>query len=170
MKKTLISMALLSIFCIATAQNSAPAPGSGQIQYGEPIGWNPGPSSAPRPGSGQIGFPTAPPPMATGWYGNPWGWAPANVVYSPDWQNYGSANVVGCGYDAQGVWRIVPMTVRYRYNGVQYVVTVVNAWNPWTDSWNDDVDQPAFNTSYYLNGKTYDFYTNLSTGTYYFNL
>ena len=36
--------------------------------------------------------------------------------------------------------------------------------------WDRNVDQPAYNTSYYLNGTTFDFYTVLSTGTYYFNL
>jgi len=147
MKKTFISVLMLACSVILHAQNSAPAPGTGQV-----------------------GFPTVPPPGASGWYGNPWGWSPGGAAYYPDWEDYGTANVVGCGYDDQGVWRIVPMTVHYRYNGVQYVVNVINAWNPWSDTWNDGVDLPAFNTSYYLNGKTYDFYTNLSTGTYYFNL
>lgn len=166
-----IFLLIAAAAAMASAQTSAPAPGTGSIRYGQPIGWLPGPSaSAPAPGAGQIGFPTALPPYPSGYYGNPLVWCPSNVVYSPDWQNYGTANVVGCGYDINGVWRIVPMSVNYRYNGVQYDVEVINAWNPWTDTWDDDVDEPAINTSYYLNGKTFDFYTNLSTGTYYFNL
>ena len=89
---------------------------------------------------------------------------------NPNWQNSGVINVVGCGYDAQGVWQTIPMRVAYTYNGVNYDVNVLAAWNPWTDSWNNDVDVPAFNTTYFLNGTTYNFYTNLSTGTFYFNL
>jgi hypothetical protein len=84
--------------------------------------------------------------------------------------NQGYERVVACGYDAQGVWQVVPLYVRYRFGGVQYTVVVVNAFNPWTQSWDDGVDMPAYNTSYYINGATYSFYTPLSTGTYYFNL
>ena len=84
--------------------------------------------------------------------------------------NTGVCNVVGVGYDAQGVWRTVPMTVSYNWNGAQYNVMVLNAWNPWTDMWDRGVDDQAFNTTYFLNGQTYDFYVPLSTGTFYFNL
>ncbi len=104
-----------------------------------------------------------------GGWGNPWGpspWGPAPV----NWSNTGTANVLGCGYDSQGVWRVIPMKVAYQYNGMQYNVTVMNAWNPWSDMWNYGVDQPAYNTSYYINGNNYNFYAPLSTGTYYFNL
>lgn len=147
----------------AAAQNSMPAPGSGGSFTPRPsngIGWNPGPAAPP-----------------SNW-GNPWGpgWGSSPTIIvntplsSPNWQNSGVTNVVACGYDAQGIWRTLPLTVAYNYNGVQYDVEVINAWNPWTDSWNRGVDQPAFNTSYYLNGTNFNFYTVLSTGTYYFNL
>lgn len=62
------------------------------------------------------------------------------------------------------------MLVAYQYNGVQYQVTVINAWNPWMNMWNRNVDQPAYNTAYMLRGQEYNFYTVLSTGTFYFNL
>jgi len=77
---------------------------------------------------------------------------------------------MACGYDAQGVWRTIPMHVKYVYNGIDYDVTVINVWNPWTESWMRNVDQPAYNTDYYLRGNTYDFYAPLSIGTFYFNL
>lgn len=79
-------------------------------------------------------------------------------------------NVVGVGYDAQGVWRTVPMTVSYNYNGSQYSVIVLTAWDPWSDTWNTNLDIPAVNTSYYLDGSNYNYYAVLTTGTYYFNL
>lgn len=145
----------------AVAQNSLPAPGSGGSYTPAPsnppngIGWNPGP----------------PPPSS---WGGPWsgGWynAPGLVVNSPNWTNQGTINVIACGYDARGVWRTLPLHVAYAYNGVDYDVTVLNAWNPWTDMWDRGVDAPAYNTTYYLNGQTFDFYTVLATGTYYFNL
>lgn len=78
--------------------------------------------------------------------------------------------VMACGYDAQGVWRVIPLRVSYKYNGIQYNVNVLNAWDPWTDMWDDAVNVPAVNTSYYIRGNNYDFYVVLSTGTYYFNL
>lgn len=84
--------------------------------------------------------------------------------------NQGVTKVIACGYDAEGIWRVLPLTVSYQYNGVQYNVNVLNAWNPWTDRWETRVDQQAYNTNYYLNGVTYSFYAPLSTGTYYFNL
>lgn len=129
----------------------APAPGSGV--------YNPGPPVAP------------PPPMANP--GPPGPLAPLVVaapLSSPNWQNQGTTTVIACGYDAQGVWRTIPLRVSYLYNGAQYNVTVDSAWNPWADCWNYGVDVPAFNTNYFLNGNYYDFYTNLSTGTWYFNL
>ena len=82
----------------------------------------------------------------------------------------GKVNVVGVGYDDEGVWRTVPMSVEYNYNGTRYSATVLTAWDPWTDSWNTNLDVPAINTSYILNGQSYEFYVVLSTGTYYFNL
>ena len=145
----------------AWAQNSLPAPGSGGS-------YNPG-------GGWGGGFNPGPPPPA---WGSPWGpgWytSPTIIVNTPlstpDWQDQGVTNVVACGYDIQGVWRTLPLRVSYHWNGVQYNVTVLNAWNPWTDMWDKGVDQPAYNTDYTLNGTTFDFYAPLSTGTYYFNL
>ena len=82
----------------------------------------------------------------------------------------GETNVIACGYDATGVWRTIPMRVAYVYNGVDYDVTVLAAYNPWTDMWNRGLNVAAYNTNYYLRGVYYDFYTVLSTGTFYFNL
>ncbi|MCM1005019.1 MAG: hypothetical protein NC402_01845 [Prevotella sp.] len=161
-----IFLILVSIFCAlcVNAQNSLPAPGGSA-----------GGNSLPAPGGNSAG-PAFMPPAGPNW-GSPWGppppasnpaWVP--TYYGTGWQNGGNLTVLGCGYDAQGVWRIVPMRVNYDYNGIQYDVEVINAWNPWTDTWNYGVDVPAVNTSYYLRGNTYDFYAVLSTGTYYFNL
>ena len=162
--KTQRILAFIGAACLSTAmlsaQNSFPAPGSN------------GGNSAPPPGTGSGFRPNSlmGPAGPSGW-GNPWG--PGNFngpMSGPDWQNQGRMTVMACGYDAQGIWRTIPLRVAYQYNGVQYNVTVLNAWNPWTDTWNMGVDQPAFNTSYFINGNTYDFYAPLSTGTYYFNL
>lgn len=78
--------------------------------------------------------------------------------------------MMACGYDAMGVWRVLPLLVSYQYNGVQYNVTVINAWNPWVDQWDTNLNISAFNTNYILRGVTYDFYAVLSFGTFYFNL
>lgn len=154
MKYLLFGALMLSGAFGVMAQSSLPAPGSGGT-------YNPGPGPGFGPGPG-IG--PGPAPI----WGSPWG----NTVYVPVPvnTNSGTASVVGVGYDAQGVWRTIPMTVQYDYNGVQYDVTVINAWNPWTDSWNYNVDDEAFNTTYFLRGNQYDFYVVLSTGTFYFNL
>lgn len=142
------------------AQSSLPAPG-GASGGGPHAG-----SSLPAPG-GVAGSRYWGNPWNNGWGGNGWNYPPASVG---DWQNSGMINVMGCGYDAQGVWRVIPMRVAYSYNGLQYNVTVINAWNPWSDMWNYGVDQPAYSTSYYLRGMTFSYYATLSTGTYYFNL
>lgn len=109
--------------------------------------------------------------MNTPWAGA-WGYpgpgtTPAIVPIN---DNNGVTNVIACGYDAQGIWRVLPLTVQYKWNGAQYNVEVLNAWNPWTDNWTRNIDSEAFNTSYFLKGETFDFYTVLPTGTYYFNL
>ena len=174
-KKSALSIVLGVAFTAfsAYAQSSAPAPGAG----GGGGGW--GGTSAPAPGSGgsfqpNIG-PGPGPAMGPAW-GGPWGggWSSSpSVIVNVNPvipQNSGVINVVGVGYDAQGIWRTIPMTVSYNYVGAQYNVTVLNAWNPWTDFWNRGIDQPAYNTSYLLRGTVYNFYTVLSTGTYYFNL
>lgn len=172
MKKHLLLLAISLIIGAgaALAQSSAPAPGAGGGFSGS---GSFGGTSAPAPGAGGAFTPNNGP----AWGGPQWGWqgGPARPVfaspYGPGWQNSGVTNVVGVGYDAQGNWRTIPMTVQYNYIGAgQYNVTVLNAWNPWVDMWNRGIDQPAYNTTYYLNGNSYDFYTVLSTGTYYFNL
>lgn len=116
-------------------------------------------NSLMQPGPGGIPL-QGPPP---GWNYNP-------QVPTPGWANQGMIHVVACGYDARGVWRVLPLYVSYQWNGVQYSVTVMNAWNPWTQSWDNGVDMPAYNTSYYMRGINYNFYAPLTTGTYYFNL
>lgn len=134
------------------AQNSAPAPRSPGATYAPPPANYPGPVPGPP-------------------WGSPWnsGWNAPPPPPSPP-TDYGFTTVTACGYDAQGIWRVIPLYVNYNYTGVQYDVVVVNAYNPWTDSWDDGVDMPAYNTNYYINGNTFDFYTSLSTGTYYFDL
>lgn len=162
-----------------SAQNFPTNPANG-------IGWNPGPAVPAGVNTTGQALPPAGPANGIGWnpggqspasWGNPWGgqWnnnaiPPLNQANVPGVSNQGITNVMACGYDAQGVWRVLPLTVSYKYNGVQYVVNVINAWNPWTDMWDANVDAPAFNTDYVLRGREYDFYTVLSTGTFYFNL
>lgn len=165
MKKQLLHTFLIVVIAalfatMAEAQNSFPAPGNG----------NRG-SSMPPPGNNSLMTPSGP-----GW-GNPWNNAwnspiPPGMpaVNTPGWQNTGTMSVLGCGYDAQGVWRVIPMSVSYNYNGIQYNVTVINAWDPWFRQWDYDVDVPAVNTTYLLRGTYYNFYVVLSTGTFYFNL
>ncbi len=154
----------------AASQNSLPAPGSGGGRPGGGgFGGGMGGNSLPAPGAGGQLAPPPGGPYGPGPWGSPWG-GPMMNPNGPGWQNTGRVTVMACGYDSYGVWRTIPLRVAYAYNGIQYNVTVINAWNPWTDMWNRGVDQPAFNTSYYLRGNTYNFYTVLSTGTYYFNL
>lgn len=141
--------------------NSLPGPGTGS-------NLNPGPNPGPAP--------QAPPPAPSVW-GSPWwnGWNPSpTVTVSPSVSvgnlNNGKIKVIACGYDAMGVWRVLPLYVSYNYNGINYNVTVLNAWDPWTDLWNRDVDVQAFSTNYTLRGVTYNYYVVLSFGTFYFNL
>lgn len=181
MKITKILSALLMVTAFSMPAFSQIPQGPGPVVAidGQPVNPGPPPSSglgpgpAPAPGSGV--YNPGPPPPSGNW-GNPFlngPYAPMVVnapLSSPNWENSGTTNVMACGYDAQGVWRTIPLRVQYTWNGAQYTVNVLAAWNPWTDMWNYDVDSPAFNTTYFLNGRTYDFYTNLSTGTWYFNL
>lgn len=168
MKRQIILLASALISAAGLfAQNSLPAPGGS-------IGNNGG-NSLPAPGGSAPGM--GPGGFGGGNWGSPWGPPPppSNPSWSPNafgsnWQNGGNLTVMACGYDAQGVWRVLPLRVNYNYNGIQYNVEVINAWNPWTDTWNYQVDVPAVNTSYYLRGNNYNFYVVLSTGTYYFNL
>lgn len=178
---TLIAATIVSISTIS-AQNSAPAPGTGGAF--RPNGGN----SAPAPGAGgaftpnvaQGAGPSAPfGPNVPMWgtsnsmlNGGPWGPGAFSGPYNngPGY-NYGESKVIAVGYDAQGVWETIPMVVSWEWNGFYYDVTVENAWNPWTQMWEgDNLDIPAFQTTYTLRGVPYSYYANLSTGTYYFNL
>lgn len=143
---------------VISAPGSQEGPGPVLNPPGSDV-YNPGPDVAPPP---PLASPYPPGPLA------PMVTGPA--LSSPDWQNAGTITVIACGTDAQGVWRTIPLRVSYTNNGAQYNVTVDSAWNPWTDSWDFGVDVPAFNTYYFLNGRYYNFYVNLSTGTFYFNL
>lgn len=177
--KNIFTAILSLVVCAgaAFAQTSAPAPGAGGAftPNGGPGGFG-GATSAPAPGAGGPFTPNNSPGWGGGpGWGTPWNSGVSISVnaqpYGPGWSNSGVTNVVGVGFDAQGNYQTVPMTVSYNYLGAgQYNVTVLNAWNPWSDLWNRGIDQPAYNTTYYFGGNTYDFYTNLSTGTYYFNL
>lgn len=101
----------------------------------------------------------------------PWG-GPGTLSTPPtaDWMNQGTMNVMATGYDAQGVLRQIPLHICYNFNGVNYNVMVLNAWDPFTQMWNMGVDQPAYSTSYFFNGFTYNWYAPLAIGTFYFNL
>lgn len=164
---------------VVNGQNSVPPPGGG---FGGNSLMRPG-NSVPAPGGfGQPGGgpafgpavrPVRPPRpvFAPSIWNAPWGGVTVQIGNtSPGWENNGVTNILCCGYDAQGVWRSMPLRISYNWNGVSYNVTVLNAWNPWTNMWDVGVDMPAYSTSYYLNGVTYNYYAPLSTGTYYFNL
>lgn len=171
MKKILSALFIGLTVAIGSAQNSAPAPGTGSITppAGTPswggIGWNPGPSPS-------WGSPWNSPGWNNNW--NNWnGWnynPPTTVVVNQPNPNQGKESVVAMGYDDQGVWRSIPMSVYYTYTGSRYSVVVLTAWNPWSDQWEKNLNIPAINTSYRLNGTNYHFYVALPTGTYYFNL
>lgn len=119
---------------------------------------NPPPPAPPGPNQ------TPPPPP---------GWGYSGYLANPpagEWMNQGNLNVMATGYDSESVLVQIPLYVSYAFNGVQYDVTVLNSWNPYTQMWNVGVDTPAFNTSYYFNGFNYNYYVVLPSGTYYFNL
>lgn len=169
MKKTILKkIALGMILAFGAAGNLfAQEPIGGMLGPGPVISTGP----APAPGSGVYnpGPQTAPPPPMAG--NGPLAPMVLNTPLSnPNWQNQGTMTVIACGYDAQSVWRTIPLRISYVNTGGQYNVTVDSAWDPWTDAWNYGVDIPAFSTYYFLNGNYYNYYANLSTGTYYFNL
>lgn len=138
------------------------SPGPNDPNTPPPFPQGPGPVVAESPdGNGAV-----PPPPPPGWAGPGYLNTPPNA----DWQNQGTINVMGTGFDSEGVLKQIPMFVQYQYNGVNYNVTVLNAWNPYTYSWDANVDEPAYQTSYFFNGFNYNYYTVLSTGTFYFNL
>jgi hypothetical protein len=128
----------------------------------------------------QIGIPPRPPQQPPagqggmlGSWGAPWNGPLSQMANGANQDipsDEGICNVISCGYDAQGIWRVVPLNVSYNYNGAQYDVTVNNAWNPWTDTWEMGINIPAINTYYFLKGNYFNFYVVLTTGTYYFNL
>lgn len=140
----------------------SPAPQNNPNGDIPPIPQGPGPVVAEN---GQpVGAMQTPPPP--GWGG------PGSLPIPPneDWQNQGTMNVMSTGYDSEGVLKQVPLFISYQFNGVNYNITVLNAWNPYTYTWDANVDEPAYSTSYFFNGFTYNYYTVLSTGTFYFNL
>ena len=155
-----------------TAQNSLPAPGSGggfQPAGGAGFGMGSGMGMGPA-------FNPGPPPPD--YWGSPWytGWnSSPTIVVSPsvstgNFESQGVRKVIANGYDATGVWRVIPLVVSYQENNVGYTVYVLNAWNPWTDQWDKGIDVKAYSTDYVLRNITYDYYVVLSTGTFYFNL
>lgn len=166
MVRMLAVMALtLFSFLGMQAQNSLPAPGSGGSYNPAPIGGGMGPANG-------IGWNPGPPPPSSwgsGW-GPSWNYPSSVIINTPSWANRGTVNVIACGYDASGVWQTIPLHVAYYYNGFDYDATVINYWSPWTQNWIRNIDQPAYNTTYYLRGNTYDFYVPLPIGTFYFNL
>lgn len=156
------ALTLVSVFgCIAGYAQQMPESGPGMP---------PATASPPPP-------PPQPADNPAAVWGSPWwnGWnSSPTPVESPsvsiDGLNNGKMNVIACGYDAQGIWRVLPLFVQYDYNGVNYAVTVINAWDPWTNMWNRGVDVQAFITDYTLRGVNYNYYVVLSFGTFYFNL
>lgn len=161
--KTFILVAIMAVIPMAASAQT-----SNSLLGPNGIGWNPGPMIHQN----QNQIPVNTPMPAPGFVNPPL--PNTTIVYAPQLEtgiaNQGITKVVACGYDFEGIWRVIPLTVSYQYNGAQYDVNVLNAWNPWTDTWDRGVDQPAFNTYIFQRGIPYSFYTVLSTGTYYFNL
>lgn len=146
------------------------APGS-TAGLGQPTPPPPGPDNGPYPApNSNVYNPGSPVPQPMLINGPLSPIVVSAPLSTPNWQNQGTITVIACGYDAQSVWRTIPLRVSYDYNGGQYNVTVDSAWDPWTDDWNYGIDVPAFSTYYFLNGNYYNYYVNLSTGTFYFNL
>ncbi len=165
----MVLMMLFAFGILAFSQTSLPAPGSGgsfkpDVSPNLPahgIGWNPAPwygSSWNRP-----------------WWNTGWNNGPTIVVrpvvnVNGNFQNQGIVKVVASGYDAEGVWRVLPLVVSYQWQNGRYTVYVLNAWNPWTNRWEQGVDEQAYPTNYYLHGQRYHYYVSLLTGTFFFNL
>ena len=163
LKKIVWCMATISICCgVVNAQPGPPPPGPPSPT---PIGTPPPPNAPLPPGPG----PAVPPPPPN----TPPGWgAPGYLVTPPngDWMNQGTLNVMATGYDTESVLVQIPLVVSYYFNGVNYNVTVLNAWSPFTQTWITGLDIPASQTSFYFNGFNYNFTVSLPSGTYYFNL
>ncbi|MCH5239532.1 MAG: hypothetical protein J1F38_04870 [Muribaculaceae bacterium] len=150
--------------------DSPPPPPPGP-QFG--VGTPPPPSAPPLGGGTPPPPPPAAPPVAPPPPSPvPPGWGAPGFLAAPPQAgvNQGTINVMATGYDSESVLVQIPLVVSYSYNGAMYDVTVVNSWDPYTQTWNFGVDTPAYNTSYYFNGFNYNYYAVLSTGTYYFNL
>ena len=170
----LIIISFLALVCgtLSISAQPAPPPGPPPGQMAPPPNAPaPPPPSAPNPVPPPPGAPVtpapgppAPPPPA--------GWAYSGFLSNPPVSgfNQGTINVMATGYDNESVLVQIPLVVSYSFNGATYDVTVLNSWNPMTQTWNMGVDTPAYNTSYYFNGFTYNFYAMLPSGTYYFNL
>lgn len=161
LKKGILGFATLLILGLQSiaAQPLPPPPGPNMPLPPSQAPTPPPPSPSPFIGS----KPTPPPP----------GWGAQGYLVNPptaDWMNNGYLNVMATGYDTESVLVQIPLYVSYSFNGVQYNVTVLNSWNPYTQMWNTGVDAPAYSTSYYFNGFNYNYYVNLPSGTFYFNL
>ena len=164
--KTIIAGAaaiILGIGNLMAQPTPPPPPGPGPVQTPPPPGMTPPPApgtTPPPPGQ------APPPPAPPGWgYSGYLGAAPAG-----DWMNEGTINVMATGYDSESVLVQIPLNVSYSFNGVNYDVTVLNAYSPLTQTWNVGVDTPAYQTDYFFNGFNYNYYVVLPSGTYYFNL
>ena len=163
MKYIIAAFLLTSSICVMSQMQTPPPPPPGSVQTFPPV--VPGnPPINPNPNIPGPSAPGTPPPAG-------WG-APGFLANPPagNWMNQGTLNVMATGVDSEGVMKQIPLFVSYSFNGVNYNVTVVNAWDPYTQMWNTGVDQPAFSTSYFLNGFTYNYYAPLPIGTFYFNL
>lgn len=173
MKKTakrIIGMAMAFMLGVVTviAQPTPPPPPGGSIPPppAQPLS----PPQAPQPIPPQP-VPGAPPPPPAGSLPPGWG-GPGSLTTPPsaDWMNQGTMNVMATGYDTESVLVQIPLVVSYSFNGVNYDVTVLNAWSPFTQTWNIGLDIQAIQTSYYFNGFTYNFMVSLPSGNFYFNL
>ena len=159
-RRTLIASAFI-VLGLSSIFAQAPLP--------PPPGQNPPPPpmGAPVAPSPANPIPPAPNPQT------PPGWgAPGALTYppAPGWMNQGTLNVMATGYDSESVLVQIPLVVSYSFNGVNYNVTVLNSWNPYSQTWNIGVDAPAYQGSNSFNGFTYNYLVTLPSGTYYFNL
>lgn len=149
--------------------------GSLYSQPGPPPGGMQAPldSPAPPPPPGTMPPPISPAPFPGDQPTPPPGWSYQGYLSNPpsaDWMNQGYLNVMATGYDSESVLVQIPLYVSYSFNGANYDVTVLNSWNPYTQTWNIGVDTPAYKTYYFFNGFNYNYYAVLPSGTYYFNL
>lgn len=156
---------------LAISAQPLPPPGGNPPAFNQPGPPDPGDNPPPPPGAPGAMVPPPGPPSPAPTPPPGWG-APGYLVNPPsgDWMNQGTLNVMATGYDTESVLVQIPLYVSYTFNGVNYDITVLNSWNPYSQMWNMGVDVPAYQTSYYFNGFTYNYYVNLPSGTFYFNL